>query len=55
MPGQEHDDGAVGGKQMGQDSAASRGDKGKSKLVEDKEGTPFDLVIGCDGSWSKVR
>jgi kynurenine 3-monooxygenase len=29
--------------------------KAKSGWAEDEEGTPFDLVIGCDGSWSKVR
>nr|XP_019014790.1 kynurenine 3-monooxygenase [Kwoniella pini CBS 10737]OCF53571.1 kynurenine 3-monooxygenase [Kwoniella pini CBS 10737] len=27
--------------------------KGEDK--EDESGTPFDLIIGCDGSWSKVR
>ncbi|ORY32327.1 kynurenine 3-monooxygenase [Naematelia encephala] len=48
LPGQEHDDGKIGG-QGGTDS------KGKSKMKEDSEGTGFDLIIGCDGSWSKVR
>ena len=23
--------------------------------TQDSDGTPFDLIIGCDGSWSKVR
>ncbi|WVQ85327.1 kynurenine 3-monooxygenase [Cryptococcus sp. DSM 104549] len=31
------------------------GEQGKPKAKEDKEGTAFDLIIGCDGSWSKVR
>lgn len=30
--------------------------KDKRESTEDEdEGTAFDLVIGCDGSWSKVR
>ncbi|WWD17975.1 kynurenine 3-monooxygenase [Kwoniella shandongensis] len=48
VPGEEDDDGAIGG----------GGKKSKSKGKEDhedEEGTPFDLIIGCDGSWSKVR
>lgn len=28
---------------------------GAGASEEDKEGTKFDLVIGADGSWSKVR
>lgn len=27
----------------------------KSGNDEDEEGTPFDLLLGCDGTWSKVR
>ncbi|KAK4687295.1 kynurenine 3-monooxygenase, partial [Tremellales sp. Uapishka_1] len=46
VPGEEDDDGQIGGKE-------SRIKKGKGR--EDEEGTPFDLIIGCDGSWSKVR
>ncbi|KAK8865840.1 kynurenine 3-monooxygenase [Kwoniella newhampshirensis] len=49
VPGEEHDDGAIGA--GGKEGKAE--DKGGDK--EDKEGTAFDLVIGCDGSWSKVR
>jgi hypothetical protein len=48
MPGQEDDDGEIGGE-------TKRKDKGKRKVVEDEKGTRFDLVVGCDGSWSKVR
>ena len=45
MPGQEKDDGRIGGGTKRQ----------KEQVDEDGEGTSFDLVIGCDGSWSKVR
>jgi len=59
VPGEEHDDGSIGGKQMGKDVDEHPGShhrrKGKDKMVEDKDGTAFDLIIGCDGSWSKVR
>lgn len=27
----------------------------KKQNAENEDGTAFDLVIGCDGSWSKVR
>lgn len=49
-PGQENDDGRVGGGTRGEGRSKKR-----EKSVEDEEGTAFDLVIGCDGSWSKVR
>jgi kynurenine 3-monooxygenase len=52
LPGQEHDDGQAGGKQGGANKDSG---KGKRKIVEDEEGTGFDLIVGCDGSWSKVR
>ena len=48
MPGTEHDDGRIGGGAKGEG-------KHKEQAMEDEEGTFFDLVIGCDGSWSKVR
>lgn len=50
VPGQEHDDAKVGGETRGEERR-----KDKGKVMEDEEGTPFDLVIGCDGSWSRVR
>lgn len=52
VPGQEHDDGAVGGGSKGEERHSS---KAPSGAVEDEQGTPFDLIVGCDGSWSKVR
>jgi 2-polyprenyl-6-methoxyphenol hydroxylase-like FAD-dependent oxidoreductase len=44
-PGQEDDDGAVGSP-----AALQTDDRGV-----DQDGTGFDLIIGADGSWSKVR
>ncbi|WVQ71023.1 kynurenine 3-monooxygenase [Cryptococcus sp. DSM 104548] len=41
-------DGAVTGEEAGE------GHK-ESGTLREEEGTAFDLVIGCDGSWSKVR
>jgi kynurenine 3-monooxygenase len=54
VPGQEESQTQGTGGDLEQ---TSRGNKGKSKSswTEDAEGTAFDLVIGCDGSWSKVR
>lgn len=52
VPGQEHDDAQIGSS-SGQDKNRNKG-KGEGG-EEDKEGTGFDLCIGCDGSWSKVR
>ena len=52
FPGREHDDGRVGG---GVREEGKRRGKEKDETLEDEEGTAFDLVIGCDGSWSKVR
>lgn len=52
QPGQEHDDGKVGGRQGGQGVDAG---KSEENGREDKEPTAFDLIIGCDGSWSRVR
>jgi kynurenine 3-monooxygenase len=53
QPGQENEDGQVGGGEKGEHA------RGKNQRAEkdtvDAEGTRFDLVIGCDGSWSKVR
>jgi len=56
LPGQEHDDGRIGGEQGGdsKDSSSRKG-KGKQVVHEDGDATPFDLIVGCDGSWSKVR
>jgi kynurenine 3-monooxygenase len=51
IPGEEKDDGQVGGGVRGESSrngARARGQDGE-------EGVGFDLIIGCDGSWSKVR
>lgn len=45
-PGQEDDDDAI--------ASSSRTRSEKDGGV-DEEGTTFDLVIGADGSWSKVR
>jgi kynurenine 3-monooxygenase len=45
-PGQEDDDGRIAG-----DGKVKEYKSGE----EDREGTGFDLVIGCDGTWSKVR
>ncbi len=44
-PGEEDDDGAI---------ASTKGTKVDEGGV-DIEGTAFDLIIGADGSWSKVR
>jgi len=44
VPGQEEQDTKVGDK-----------NKRSRDTVEDEEPTLFDLVVGCDGSWSKVR
>ncbi|KAK6905528.1 kynurenine 3-monooxygenase [Kwoniella mangroviensis CBS 8507] len=46
VTGEEHDDGRIAG---------GNSEKGKTKSKEDEHGTKFDLIIGCDGSWSKVR
>ena len=48
-PGQEHDDGKVGGGSRGEGTKSGGGAEG-----EDID-TQFDLIVGCDGSWSKVR
>ena len=45
-PGEEQTDTKLGGPSRPRDKRSAK---------EDSEGTPFDLVIGCDGSWSKVR
>lgn len=52
--------GAEGGKayKLGDEAGGSRGDSSdgkKEQAGEDQEGTSFDLVVGADGSWSKVR
>ena len=46
LPGQEDDDGKVGGGSRGEGSR----DAGRDEIE-----TRFDLIVGCDGSWSKVR
>ncbi|WVQ62370.1 kynurenine 3-monooxygenase [Kwoniella botswanensis] len=46
VTGEEHDDGRIAG---------GNSEKGKTKSKEDERGTKFDLIVGCDGSWSKVR
>ncbi|WWD09231.1 kynurenine 3-monooxygenase [Kwoniella europaea PYCC6329] len=46
VTGEEHDDGRIAG---------GNSEKGKTESKEDEHGTKFDLIIGCDGSWSKVR
>jgi kynurenine 3-monooxygenase len=46
VPGQEEDDGRIAG-----DGKVKEYKSGE----EDRNGTGFDLVIGCDGTWSKVR
>ncbi|WWC86089.1 kynurenine 3-monooxygenase [Kwoniella dendrophila CBS 6074] len=54
--GEEHDDGKIGGEGKGNtDNASNKKGKGKQSMKEDNEPTKFDLIIGCDGSWSKVR
>jgi kynurenine 3-monooxygenase len=45
-PGQEDDDGRIAG-----DGKVKEYKSGE----EDRDGTGFDLVVGCDGTWSKVR
>lgn len=53
-PGQEDDDGAIASssKDSKEDTTAK---KRRIEVEVDEEGTKFDLIIGCDGSWSKVR
>lgn len=46
LPGQEDDDGAIAGDRKVREY---QGD------VEDRDGTDFDVILGCDGTWSKVR
>lgn len=54
-PGQEDDDGAIASSSKDAKNQSAQGEKGKSGTEVDKEGTKFDLIVGCDGSWSKVR
>lgn len=54
VPGQEESQTQGTGGDLEQTGHGSKG-KAKSSWVEDEDGTPFDLVVGCDGSWSKVR
>lgn len=53
QPGQENEDGQVGGGEKGEHATGKK--QREEKDTVDEEGTRFDLVIGCDGSWSKVR
>ena len=54
VPGQEASQSQGTGGDLEKTGHGSKG-KAKSSWNEDEEGTAFDLVIGCDGSWSKVR
>lgn len=53
QPGQEHDNAQVGGEAGGQ--GKDRKKQTQTEGGEDSQPTAFDLVIGCDGSWSRVR
>lgn len=54
VPGQEEAQTQGTGGKLEKTGHGSRG-KAASNWVEDEDGTAFDLVVGCDGSWSKVR
>ena len=54
VPGQEESQTQGTGGDLEKTGHGSKG-KAKNYWTEDEEGTAFDLVIGCDGSWSKVR
>jgi kynurenine 3-monooxygenase len=54
VPGQEESQTQGTGGDLEKTGHGSKG-KAKSSWTEDEGGTGFDLVIGCDGSWSKVR
>jgi len=54
VPGQEGSQTQGTGGDLEKTEHGSKG-KAKNNWTEDAEGTAFDLVIGCDGSWSKVR
>ncbi|WVR05750.1 kynurenine 3-monooxygenase [Kwoniella sp. DSM 27419] len=54
VPGEEHDDAAIAGGGGGGGKKKDKG-KGKERMKEDDQPTGFDLIIGADGSWSKVR
>jgi len=54
VPGQEEPQTQGTGGDLEKTGHGSKG-KAKNNWTEDEEGTAFDLVIGCDGSWSKVR
>ena len=54
LPGQEESQTQGTGGDLEKTGHGSKG-KAKNNWTEDEEGTAFDLVVGCDGSWSKVR
>lgn len=54
VPGQEESQTQGTGGDLEKTGHGIKG-KAKSEWAEDENGTPFDLVVGCDGSWSKVR
>ena len=54
FPGQEESQTQGTGGDLEKTGHGAKG-KAKSEWIEDEQGTGFDLVVGCDGSWSKVR